>query len=343
MNERLKINPATVNMGAWKAFLGFYLLSFIALQLIIYIAKQNFTSYDLAHLNRIHGVLNYEYILILGSIFIWNRIRSMFYGTSGGGPAKSAQLPQHRKNFEDLNKNQTKISPKMKIIVRISLIFTAFVLFSTHIAYVTFYGPFLTTEPNFFSMTVFIFMGIYSYLLFFLIGFSFLNFLCRILNNFKPTQAIFGRFFQNPFLNSFLLNSQRQTLISIGATVFFVIFGLYVAAQIPKPREVEIRLKNLPKEFENFKIALLSDIHAGPTVGRRRIEEIVQVVNELNVDLVAIDGDLVDGPVEKLGFVVEPLRNLKSTKGTFFVTGSKFVFHFLFISFFDSFFLDFLI
>ena len=46
------------------------------------------------------------------------------------------------------------------------------------------------------------------------------------------------------------------------------------------------------------------------------------MINEAAPDLVAIVGDLVDGTVEELGPAAEPLRDLHSREGTFFVTGN---------------------
>jgi predicted MPP superfamily phosphohydrolase len=45
-------------------------------------------------------------------------------------------------------------------------------------------------------------------------------------------------------------------------------------------------------------------------------------VNRLNVDLVAITGDLVDGSVKALGEHIESLSDLQSGYGTYFVTGN---------------------
>ena len=46
------------------------------------------------------------------------------------------------------------------------------------------------------------------------------------------------------------------------------------------------------------------------------------MINETAPDLVAIVGDLVDGTVDELGPAAEPLRDLDSREGTFFVTGN---------------------
>ena len=59
-----------------------------------------------------------------------------------------------------------------------------------------------------------------------------------------------------------------------------------------------------------------------PTIKRPFVEAIVATVNALDVDLVAITGDLVDGSVNQLADDVAPLAGLRSKEGVFFVTGN---------------------
>ncbi len=60
----------------------------------------------------------------------------------------------------------------------------------------------------------------------------------------------------------------------------------------------------------------------GPTLGRHFVEEIVAQTQALAPDLVVITGDLVDGTVEQLRDLVEPLRGLRARDGVYFVTGN---------------------
>ncbi len=60
----------------------------------------------------------------------------------------------------------------------------------------------------------------------------------------------------------------------------------------------------------------------GPTIRQKYLHRIVVRVNALGADMVAITGDLVDGRVADLQRHVAPLSGLKSTHGTFFVTGN---------------------
>ena len=85
---------------------------------------------------------------------------------------------------------------------------------------------------------------------------------------------------------------------------------------------VKVPLAGLPKELEGFTIAQISDIHVGQTIRRNFVEAIVDRVNLLHADLIAITGDVVDGSVEDLAHHTEPLARLASRHGTYFVTGN---------------------
>ncbi len=85
---------------------------------------------------------------------------------------------------------------------------------------------------------------------------------------------------------------------------------------------VRVRLDRLPRAQDGFRIAQITDVHVGATIGRAFIEDIVRRTNALGPDLVAITGDLVDGSVSELGHLVEPLANLRAGHGVFFVTGN---------------------
>ncbi len=85
---------------------------------------------------------------------------------------------------------------------------------------------------------------------------------------------------------------------------------------------VDVPIAGLPTALHGFTIAQISDIHVGPTIKRGYLVRIVEAVNRLGVDMVAVTGDLVDGSVAELGVHVAPLATLVSRHGTFFVTGN---------------------
>ena len=98
--------------------------------------------------------------------------------------------------------------------------------------------------------------------------------------------------------------------------------GLYGARKPPRVKTVDIPLKDLPPALHGFKIAQISDMHIGPTIKRPAMKYVVATINKLDVDVVAITGDLVDGNVYELSRHVAPLAGLRSRHGTFFVTGN---------------------
>jgi uncharacterized protein len=115
----------------------------------------------------------------------------------------------------------------------------------------------------------------------------------------------------------------RTSAVAAGvASVGLVGTGAVTALSAPELLQLPVRLRKLDPAFDGFRIAVVSDIHLGPLLGRAHTERIVRMVNETEPDLVAIVGDLVDGTVEQLGHAAEPLRDLASREGSFFVTGN---------------------
>ncbi len=100
------------------------------------------------------------------------------------------------------------------------------------------------------------------------------------------------------------------------------VVGFIDARRQPRVVDIEVPLPGLPAALEGFTIAQISDVHIGPTIKRDFLRRIVEIVNSLGVDLVAITGDLVDGSVEQLGEHVEPLSRLRARHGAYFVTGN---------------------
>ena len=116
-----------------------------------------------------------------------------------------------------------------------------------------------------------------------------------------------------------------QKLLSIGiitTTGASTLKGLYNARKGPTIMKENIALNNLHKDMSGLKIAQISDLHVGPTIKKGYVESVVNEVNELNPDIIAITGDMVDGSVSYLAPHVEPLKDLHANIGTFFVTGN---------------------
>ena len=100
------------------------------------------------------------------------------------------------------------------------------------------------------------------------------------------------------------------------------IWGFANARRTASVIRVDVPSAGLPEALYGFSVAQISDLHVGTTIRQEYVRRIVERVNGLRADMVAITGDLVDGRVADLRAHVAPLSELVSTHGTFFVTGN---------------------
>ncbi|MEU0402565.1 metallophosphoesterase [Streptomyces sp. NPDC006197] len=99
-------------------------------------------------------------------------------------------------------------------------------------------------------------------------------------------------------------------------------YGTYGVLRGPRVKRVTVPLAKIPRAAHGYRIAVVSDIHLGPILGRAHTQRIVDSINAAQPDLIAVVGDLVDGTVENLGPAAEPLARLRARHGSFFVTGN---------------------
>jgi hypothetical protein len=98
--------------------------------------------------------------------------------------------------------------------------------------------------------------------------------------------------------------------------------GFYNARRRAPVVSVDVPLDGLPAALDGFTIVQISDIHVGPTIKRGYVDAIVDAVNRLEPDLIAVTGDVVDGSVEHLADHTRPLSRLSARHGAYLVTGN---------------------
>jgi predicted MPP superfamily phosphohydrolase len=118
------------------------------------------------------------------------------------------------------------------------------------------------------------------------------------------------------------LYSERSSACLLALS--FACFGLGYREgnRLPRVRSVDVPIDGLPQEWNGFRIAQISDLHAGHGIRRDFIQGVVDTVNGLGPDIVALTGDMVDGRPEDLRADLEPLRELAARDGVFYVTGN---------------------
>jgi uncharacterized protein len=122
-------------------------------------------------------------------------------------------------------------------------------------------------------------------------------------------------------LNSPALAMQSAVTVPLLAA-FVTLVGFINARRVASVVDVDIPIDGLPRELHGFTIAQISDIHVGPTIKRGYLDAIVDKVNQLNADVIAVTGDLVDGSVKHLAPHTAPLARLNARHGAYFVTGN---------------------
>jgi len=109
-------------------------------------------------------------------------------------------------------------------------------------------------------------------------------------------------------------------VVALSALVTAV--GFFNARKTARVVDVAVRIENLPAALDGLTIAQITDIHVGPTIKGGYVRRIVERVNALKPDIVAITGDTVDGKVARLARHVEPLGDLRARDGVFLVSGN---------------------
>ena len=121
----------------------------------------------------------------------------------------------------------------------------------------------------------------------------------------------------------------RRLVLARGAAIFAGLtaagitgYGVRTALGGPQLDRVQIPLAKLPRAMDGTRIAVVSDIHLGPLTGMNHARRIVDMINSVDADIVAIVGDLVDGTVAELGPGAAALADIRSRHGAYFVTGN---------------------
>ena len=126
-------------------------------------------------------------------------------------------------------------------------------------------------------------------------------------------------------------SQSRRKFIKICFDVTFLVLlfsyffkGMFNALTPPRVHRTEIIIKNLK---EPMRLAVISDVHIGEFLQKEFLAALVYQINAQKPDAVAIVGDLIDFSADKIGDFLEPLKDLRSKYGTFYVTGNHEYYH----------------
>jgi predicted MPP superfamily phosphohydrolase len=113
---------------------------------------------------------------------------------------------------------------------------------------------------------------------------------------------------------------------SIGSAFFAAAFSLtcigVLQARTPQLKRETVHVRNLPDQWRGKTVVHVSDLHLGVIHGEKYIRKVVSLINQVDPELVLITGDYFDGTAPIYEKYAKPLRDLRSGRGIYFVTGN---------------------
>ena len=121
-----------------------------------------------------------------------------------------------------------------------------------------------------------------------------------------------------PFGKAFLWG-----LLSLILPPALTAYGALIERNCFRIKEVEVSFKNLPAEFEGYRIAHISDIHSRSFKDREKhLQKAADKINSLNPDMIAFTGDLITLSPDEMEGLIPALGSLTAKDGVFSVLGN---------------------
>jgi predicted MPP superfamily phosphohydrolase len=110
-------------------------------------------------------------------------------------------------------------------------------------------------------------------------------------------------------------------IAGVVVVALFVLAG-YINALRSRIVRFSVSMKGYPEDKPPLVMAMISDLHLGGVVTPGRAETFVRMLEEINSDVICIDGDLIDETPSRLRPHLEPFRRLNPRYGVYAVTGN---------------------
>ena len=114
----------------------------------------------------------------------------------------------------------------------------------------------------------------------------------------------------------------KKTAIGVGAYTFVGSMYSIYSRDDYRVEDIPLRLRDMPSQLEDLKIAMISDIHAGLYMTEDDMSKYKEELNKLNPDLIFIPGDFVTSKTDEIVPFVKAFSGLKSKLGTYACLGN---------------------
>ncbi len=120
-----------------------------------------------------------------------------------------------------------------------------------------------------------------------------------------------------------LFESWRSALcVSYAIGVLVSAWAIWIERRFVRVRRLDVKITDLPAEFDGYTIAQLSDLHVGSFDPKKRALQWVALSNSLNPDLAVVTGDLVTGGTGFYADVADAIAALRAKDGVFVSMGN---------------------
>lgn len=117
------------------------------------------------------------------------------------------------------------------------------------------------------------------------------------------------------------LGAPRQLAFTAAAALSLV-SGLGALGSRPRVRNRSVRIPDLPRALDGYRIGQISDVHCGPHTPASRVRGWVARLNALDLDLMTVTGDLITSGESHVSDVAEALGALRARDGVFACMGN---------------------
>jgi hypothetical protein len=115
------------------------------------------------------------------------------------------------------------------------------------------------------------------------------------------------------------INLKFFSLFAAAFITIYLVYGFFHAQDI-KVKNIDVSIRNLPKNWQGKKIVQISDVHLGAINTEKLMEKIVGLAEKENPDYAFITGDLLDGTGDGMTESLAPLKKLNAP--IFYVLGN---------------------
>ena len=115
----------------------------------------------------------------------------------------------------------------------------------------------------------------------------------------------------------------KKTSLFIGSTFFITMLGGILFGRYNfKTKNINLKLENWSSKLKDFKIVQISDLHLGSFSSVKKLEDVVEIINNEKADLVVFTGDLVNNFHNEALPYISTLKKIKSNYGNYSVLGN---------------------